>query len=473
MDAFPMFIKTTGRRVVIAGGGEQAAQKARLMLKTSAQLVLLAEELDDELAELVSSGRAIHQPGPITADDFAMAAMVFIATGCPGTDAALHGIATATGVPVNVVDQPTLCQITTPSIVDRDPVVIAIGTEGTAPVLARSIKTDIEQQLDPALGSFAALAGRLRGAVERRVPREKRRAFWAWAFKSDPMQAHKRGAAREAASLLKTAIEAGGAPEDTGAGSIALVGAGPGARDLLTLRAVERLQEADIIFYDRLVDPDVLELARRDAERVFVGKVVGASAWPQDRINAIIVAAARKGQRVVRLKSGDPMVFGRAAEEIGAARSAGIEIEVVPGITAASAAAAVLQEPMTQRGETSAMTLCTGQSQPGDPAPDWARLAQPGSTLVLYMAASRARPVAAQLIANGIEPSAPMTIAANVTKPDQQIVETTVQKLADDVDAQDIDGCSILLMSWSLRQTRRGSRRLARTHLICPGTGVL
>jgi len=319
MKSFPMFIKTTGRRVVIAGGGEQAAQKSRLMLKTDARIVLLAPTLDGELQGLVDDGRAVQVTGPITQDSFAGAAMVFIATGCPAVDASLHAIAKASGVAVNVVDQPRLCDITTPSIVDRDPVVVAIGTEGTAPVLARGIKTQVEKMLDPSLGTFAALAGRLRGAVAQRVPREQRRAFWGWAFGGAPWSSHKRGGQRDAARMLKDAIAAGGAPDGDAAGNIALVGAGPGARDLLTLRAVERLQDADIIFYDRLVDPEVLELARRDAERVFVGKVVGASAWPQDKICDVMTAAAKSGKRVVRLKSGDPMIFGRAAEEIGAA----------------------------------------------------------------------------------------------------------------------------------------------------------
>lgn len=334
MKSFPMFIKTTNRRVVIAGGGEQAAQKARLILKTDAQIVLLADTLDDELQGMKDEGRAIQIAGPIHEAHFRGAAMAFIATGCPAIDTCLHAVAKAGDVAVNVVDQPALCDITTPSLVDRDPVVVAIGTEGTAPVLARGIKTQIEQMLDPSLGSFAAFAGRMRGPVAARVPRERRRAFWAWAFKGAPWESHKRGAQREGAQILKDAIKAGGAPQTVDGGSIALVGAGPGARDLLTLRAVERLQEADIIFYDNSMDVDVLELARRDAERVFVGKVVGARMWPQDQICDVIVAAAKQGKRVVRLKSGDPMSFRHGTSELDAAALAGIATEVVPGVAA-------------------------------------------------------------------------------------------------------------------------------------------
>ncbi|WP_226781393.1 SAM-dependent methyltransferase [Oceaniglobus trochenteri] len=335
MKAFPMFIRTTGRRVIIVGGGEQAAQKARLLLRTDAQLVLVAAALDDELQRLVVTGRARQVRG-LTAQVFDDAAMAFVATGCPGLDAAAQALARAARCPVNVVDRPELCDITTPAIVDRDPVVVAIGSEGTAPVLVRDIRTGIERMLPPNIGGLAALAGRLRPGVAHAIPREGRRAFWAWVFKGAPRAAWVRGAERAAARSIKDAIGAGGRLEGAGTGRITLVGAGPGARDLLTLRAVERLQEADVIFHDRQVDDDMLDLARRDAERIFVGKHPGAHPWPQDRINRMIVAEARKGRSVVRLKSGDPGILGRADQEIRAARTAGIPVELVPGVAAAS-----------------------------------------------------------------------------------------------------------------------------------------
>lgn len=466
MKSFPMFIKTTGRKVVIAGGGEQAAQKARLILKTDAQIVLFAESLDPELQGIVVQGRATHVTGPISFASFAGAAMVFIGSGCPGIDASLHAIAQAAGVPVNVVDQPELCDITTPSLVDRDPVVVAIGTEGTAPVLARAIKTQVEQMLDPSIGSFAAFAGRMRGAVAKHVPRDRRRAFWAWAFNGVPWDAHKRGAERDAAKWIKEAILSGGAPDTISQGSITLVGAGPGARDLLTLRAVERLQEADIIFYDRLVDVAVLELARRDAERVFVGKVVGASVWPQDRICEVIVSAAKQGKRVVRLKSGDPMLFGRAAEELDAAKRAGIAVEVVPGVTAASAASAVLQRPLTVRGETDKVVFCTGQTRPGDDFPDWKAHAQEGTTLAFYMAMGRAAEISENLQAGGISPATCVTVAVNVSTPSQAIIETTLRALPQDIVAAQLSGCGIVLISLSKKPAEGVDRSKGHKDLI-------
>ncbi|MEM1264987.1 MAG: siroheme synthase CysG, partial [Pseudomonadota bacterium] len=415
MKSFPMFILTSGRRVVVLGGGEQAAQKTRLILKTDAEILLATPILDAELQGVVAQGRARHDPGPVTRDTFRGAALSFVATGCPGADAALHAVAKAAGALVNVVDRPDLCDAITPSIVDRDPVVVAIGTEGTAPVLGRAIKTDIEALLPPRLGGLAALAGRLRGAVAHRLPPATRRAFWAWVFKGAPARLYAEGAEEDAAALIKTAIETRTVPEGAGEGHIALVGAGPGARDLLTLRAVERLQEADIIYYDRLVDPEVLELARRDAERVYVGKAVGASVWPQDRISALIVAEARKGRRVVRLKSGDPSIFGRAGEELSAARAAGVPVELVPGVTAASAAAASMGQSLTERGETDTVVLATGACRAGDPTPDWSHHMRPGTTIAIYMGVQSAGAIASDFQSRGADPSTPVDLAVEVS----------------------------------------------------------
>lgn len=460
MQSFPMFIRTTNRRIVIAGGGAQAAQKARLMLKTDARIVLLAKTLDAELSELVSTGRATHESGLITPASFSDAALVFIASGCPGLDAALHMLAKAGGAAVNVVDQPALCDMTTPSIVDRDPVIVAIGTEGTAPVLARRIKTRVEEMLDPRLGSFAALAGRLRGAVAMNIGKADRRSFWRWAFGESPWQLHKTGAERAAADMLKKAIVDRSTPPRTG--QISLVGAGPGARDLLTLRAVERLQEADVIFYDRLVDPDVLELARRDAERTFVGKVVGASAWPQDKICALIVAEAAKGRRVVRLKSGDPGIFGRTTEELQAAAAAGIPIEIVPGITAASAAAAAMTQPLTQRGETDTVVLTTGRRCDPDGKPDWTRHAQAGTNLVFYMGVGAAHQIQTQLLAAGLPESSQVIVAADVSKSTQSFTATTLDNLSASITHAGLTGGAVILLTLPSRRDARSKSNVAR-----------
>ncbi len=447
MKSFPMFIRTSGRRVTIVGGGEQAAQKARLILKTDAQILLVAPELEPELQGLVAEGRARHQR-QLTTQVFEDVAMGFIATGCPALDVSAHALAQAMRCPVNVVDRPDLCDLTTPALVDRDPVVIAIGSEGTAPVLTREIKTRLEEMLSPSLGGLAALAGRLRPMVNARVPRAKRRAFWAWVFKGAPRATWTRGGERQAAQAIKTAVEAGGAPEQAPQGHVALVGAGPGARDLLTLRAVERLQEADVIFYDRLVDPQVLELARRDAERVFVGKHVGAHNWPQERINAVILTAARQGKRVVRLKSGDPGIFGRAGEEISVLRAAGIPVELVPGITAASAAAAALGEPLTERGVSDTLILTTGMSREGAALPDSTRHAAPGTTSAFYMSVGQATRIRDDLMARGMPPQAPVRVAIEVSKPGEHLLTCPLGALEESLQEVGCKGCAVILVTW-------------------------
>ncbi|WP_299648132.1 siroheme synthase CysG [uncultured Jannaschia sp.] len=459
MKNFPMFLRMSGRRVVICGGGEEAARKTRLVLKTEAEIVILARELDPELAALVASGRAVQQ-AELRADTFANAALTFIATGCVAADAALADLARAAGVVVNVVDRPDLCDAYTPSIVDRDPVVVAIGTEGAAPVLGRAIKTEVETMLSPRLGTFVALAGRLRGAVAEAIAPGARRGFWEWAFSGEAWRAHLAGRERAAADLLKAAIAEGRAPEPKG--HIALVGAGPGARDLLTLRAVQRLQQADVIFYDRLVEPEVLELARRDADRVYVGKEVGACAWPQERIVALIVAEAAKGRRVVRLKSGDPSIFGRAAEELAAAEAAGIETEVVPGVTAASAAAAVLKRPLTERGEIDSFVITTGTCRPGDAGPDRSRLAQPGTSAAFYMAVEKAQEVSRDLIAAGAPPDCPVDVVASVSTARERQATTTLRDLAETIRVEDLRSPAILFVrypkSFAAASARSGTR---------------
>ncbi|MBT9385575.1 siroheme synthase CysG [Pseudooceanicola sp. CBS1P-1] len=446
MKTFPMFLSMAGRRVVICGGGAEAARKTRLILKTEAEIVLCAQTLDPELEGLVHAGRA-RQVQEATPELFDNCILSFIATGDEAEELALAAMARAKGAVVNIVDRPEHCDAFTPSIVDRDPVVVAIGTEGTAPVLGRAIKTEVETLLHPRLGAFAALAGRLRDAVAERIAPAARRGFWEWVFAGEAFAKHRQGDEHAAADLLKQAIAEGRAPQAVG--RISLVGAGPGARDLLTLRAVRRLQEADVIFYDRLVDPEVLELARRDADRVYVGKEVGACAWPQERIDALIVAEAAKGRRVVRLKSGDPSIFGRAAEEIAAARAAGVEVEIVPGITAASAAAAALTRPLTERGETDSFVITTGMCRPGDAVPDWQPLARPGTAMAFYMAVEKAPQIEATLLASGVPGDCPVDVVASASTESQRCLSTRLDGLAQSLAGAGVKSPAILLLRYS------------------------
>jgi uroporphyrin-III C-methyltransferase/precorrin-2 dehydrogenase/sirohydrochlorin ferrochelatase len=444
MKTFPMFLRMKDREVVILGGGEQAAQKCRLMLKTEARITVCWPELDAELAGLAQDRRILWQSALPDQETLGQAALVFVATDCPGSAHALHALAAESGALVNVVDQPELCEALTPSIVDRDPVVVAIGTEGTAPVLARQIKSKLEELLEPGLGDLASLAGRLRPAASR-LPAKARRNLWRWVFSGSPRARHKAGAERDAAQLIKQAIAAGGAPAQDRA-AVSIVGAGPGGADLMTLRGVQRLQEADVIFYDRLVDPAVLELARRDAERVLVGKTPGAASWPQEKINSVLVQSAREGRKVVRLKCGDPAIFARLEEEVEALESAGLSVEVVPGITAASAAAASLKQGLTRRGEIESVTLTTGQLRPGDGAPDWSTQLVSGGALAIYMGVASAATIRDALLAQGHSPALGVTVVAAAGCATERKLDATLDTMVEQMAGADISNPALILI---------------------------
>lgn len=459
MKSFPMFLKMTGRRVVIVGGGELAVRKVRLVLKTEAEIVVAAGALDLELAALADAGRLLWRQGPLTSETFLGAVLVFIATGCPGGDAAAHAIAKTTDALVNVVDAPALCDAYTPAIVDRDPVVVAIGSEGTAPVLTRQIKTRLEEIMEPRLGELAAIAARLRSAATARFTPKDRRAFWRWAFSGAPRLAHRAGEEHVAAEMLTSAITSGIIPEPAQKGFVSLVGAGPGSSDLITLRGVQRMQEADIIFYDRLIDDSLLELARRDAERVFVGKTPGACAWPQDRINGVIVAAARQGKSVVRLKCGDPGVFARGAEEAAALDAASVEWEIVPGVTAASAASAAAGRFLTKRGETNTLVLTTGHPCADASAPDWSQSLQPGVTMAIYMGIKNAGCIQRSLLAAGHNPNLTVDIACAVGTPAERHLSTDLGGMDVAIAANQIKNPAIIFVSHPIIASDKNLRR--------------
>lgn len=346
MKTFPMFLKMQGRRVVIVGGGEQAAQKCRLILKTEAEIMVLADVLDAELAALHVENRILWSQTPIDPGCFDDTALVFVATGCRATDACIHALAKEAGAVVNVVDQPELCDAITPSIVDRSPVVVAIGTEGTAPVLARQIKTRMEELLEPRLGELAAVAGRLRDKASQRLGPRARRDLWRWVFSGPVRDTHAKGGERDAARMIKDAIETAAFGLETG-GCVAFVGADCEAKDLMTLRGVQRLQEADVIFYDDQIDPEILDLARRDAERVFIGQRSECDPWPERKNCGVLISAARQGKRIVRLHSGDLSQNSTSFSEYRALRDVDLAIEIVPGVSRPS-----MRDSAVDRGTT-------------------------------------------------------------------------------------------------------------------------
>jgi uroporphyrin-III C-methyltransferase / precorrin-2 dehydrogenase / sirohydrochlorin ferrochelatase len=418
LRTFPVSTVVAGRRVAVVGGGEAAEAKLRLLAKTQALVHVYAPGAEDAVRRLVrDEGWSFHECFPGVAD-LEGAALAFVATEDEARDRMFGALAREAGVPVNVVDRPDLCDVLTPAFVDRAPVTIAISTEGAAPVLAGILRTRIETLLHPGLGTLARFAGGRRGRVAGMLPPGARRlAFWRRYFASEEMaEAAARGEAairRGAVRLLDEARTG-----DPGPGMVWLVGAGPGAADLLTIRAQRVLAEADVVVHDRLVDAAVLDHVRRDARRVDVGKRKGQPSASQDEINRILVAEARAGHRIVRLKAGDPMIYGRAGEEIAALRAAGIAHAVVPGVTAALGAAAETATPLTHRGHASSLVFATGHAARGTHGIDWDRIAGTDVTLTLYMARSNADEVAASLLQAGLPGDTPVGAVENATRPD-------------------------------------------------------
>jgi uroporphyrin-III C-methyltransferase/precorrin-2 dehydrogenase/sirohydrochlorin ferrochelatase len=426
LNAFPVFLKVEGRSVVIVGNGDEALAKARLMAQSSARLTLVADALGLELAawadaQGVSVVRAAYESRGREG-----ATLVFAATGDESLDARIVADARAAGICVNAVDRPELCDFFTPALVNRAPVAIAIGTEGAGPVLAQMIRARIDRMLSPSLGALATLAADYRAKVEGLLPKgQPRRAYWKEFFTGSPARAMEIGHLQEAQAAADDLLASRGAVE----GHVALVGAGPGAADLLTLRAHRLMMEADVIVHDALVPEAVIAMGRRDAERIGVGKRKGCHSKSQAEINDLLVELGRAGRRVVRLKSGDPLVFGRAGEEMAALREAGISYEVVPGVTAAFAAAADFELPLTLRGVASSMVFTTGHDLKGATLPDWAKLAISGATVAVYMGRSIAADVATRLIEAGLSPDTAVAVVENASLASKRMFHGTLADL--------------------------------------------
>jgi uroporphyrin-III C-methyltransferase / precorrin-2 dehydrogenase / sirohydrochlorin ferrochelatase len=408
MKHLPLFFDLRGRRVVVIGEGGMADRRAVLAASAGA---LVSRETCAPFA-------------------FDGAAAVFVATGDAGSDASAADAARAAGVPVNVADRPALCDFIMPAIVERDDLVVAISTGGTSPTLAQAVRARIEAALPERIAALGRLASAFRGQVQALIADStQRRAFWR-GLVTGPAAAlalagDEQGARRLALRALNDARGSAGTPRQ---GIAHIVGAGPGDPDLLTLRAVRLLQEADVILHDDLVPPAVLARARRDAELVSVGKRKGRHSWHQDEINAELLRRVRGGQTVVRLKAGDPFVFGRGGEEVDALREAGLAVSVVPGITAAIGCAASVGIPLTHRKLASAVTFVSGHTAKDAPGAAWAALAAQGHTLAIYMGTSEAASVRDRLLAAGTAPDMPVALIENGTRPDERV---TTGRLAD------------------------------------------
>ncbi|HHZ08733.1 MAG TPA: uroporphyrinogen-III C-methyltransferase [Rhizobiales bacterium] len=437
INAFPVFMRVAGRVVVVVGEGDEALAKARLMAQTSAALRIVAAQPSPGLAAwAIEAGveilRVAYEPSLIEG-----AALAFAASGDEAFDRRIADDARRLGVPVNAVDRPDCCDFFTPALVNRAPVVVAVGTEGAGPVLAQMIRARIDQMLSPALGPLASLAATIRESVERLLPKgAARRVFWADFFAGAPARAMEVGHADEARAAAAELL----ARRQAVAGHVALVGAGPGAEDLITLRAQRLLLQADVIVHDALVPEAVVALGRRDAERIAVGKRKGCHSKTQSEINELLVSLARDGRQVVRLKSGDPLVFGRAGEEMQALRDAGISFEIVPGVTAALAAAADFELPLTLRGVSSSLVFTTGHDLRGEALPDWARLAISGATVAVYMGRSVAADVAGRLVEAGLSPDTAVAVVENASLPHRRLLHGTLADLPSLAGRDDLRG---------------------------------
>ena len=455
MNVFPVFFDLAGRRVLLVGGGEAALQKLRLLRRAGAQVLLLAPAIEPEIAAAIEEGAAEWRAEALTADHFADAALAVIATGEEAQDRAGAALAKAARVPVNVVDRAELSDFIVPAIVDRDPVVIGISTAGAAPLLARRLRAAIEAMLPARLGALARFAERFRGAVAAKIGnRQLRLRFWEQVFDGPVAAAVLDGRESQAAERMLTLVN-GAAANDPAQGRVALVGAGPGDPELLTLKAHRLLQEADVIVYDRLVAPAVLELARRDARRIAVGKARGHHSLPQPEINRLLASEARAGNRVVRLKGGDPFIFGRGGEELEHLEREGIAVEIVPGITAALGCAASARVALTHRDTAQALILATAEGAEGEPALDWSALAGPHRTLAIYMGVGAAARLQQRLLEGGLDPATPVAVIENGTRPDERVLSGSVRELAALVARHEVAGPAIILIG----EVAAGARR--------------
>ncbi len=467
MRHFPIFRDLRGRRVVVSGAGDAAVAKLRLLLKTEARIIVYGTDPHTQITRWAGEGRLHLIPRRIDHGDALCAVLVYGANEDVAEDARIAGIGHAAGALVNIVDNLDDSDFITPAIVDRDPVTVAIGTEGAAPVLARRIKAETEERLAPGLGTLARIGQGFREAANALPHGRIRRRFWSRYFDEIGPRALAEGGEAAVHTALESLLDDILA-EDSGRGHVALIGAGPGDPELLTLKARKALHEADVVIHDRLVSSEILELARREAIVIEVGKTPHGPSWQQSDIDALIVDHAGRGAHVARLKSGDPVVFGRLDEEMDALDAAGIPFIVIPGITAASAAAASIGASWTKRGRNADFRLLTGHDVAGFAEHDWRALAGPGQVAAVYMGVRAARFLAGRMMMYGAAADIPVTAIENVSRADQKIIATTLSRLPDALHDAGITGPAILFIGLSPRQAMEASDTLD-----LPATGVL
>jgi uroporphyrin-III C-methyltransferase/precorrin-2 dehydrogenase/sirohydrochlorin ferrochelatase len=443
---FPVFFNLEGQNVLVVGGGDVALRKVSLLERSGAVITLVAPKVVPELMERAAAGSLTVATREFIPDDLDGARLVIVATSRRAVNRWIANLSEARAIPVNVVDDREASRFIVPAVIDRDPVLVAVSTGGASPVLARRLRERLEAFVPKRLGDFALwLRGLRKTSVERLRDTDERRRFFE-AIVDGPagrrfIDGDSQGALRIAQRLLARTSTA---PRATG--EVTLVGAGPGDPELLTLKALRALQDADVILYDRLVPSAILDLARRDAAKVSVGKTPGGVSTSQREINDLLIRYATDGKRVVRLKGGDPFIFGRGGEELEALARAQINFSVVPGITAASGCAAYAGIPLTHREYAHSVTFVTGHADKSGNEPDWRALALPGATAVFYMGLARLDHIIRELLEHGAAPTRPAAIVARGTLPDQEVIVATLGTLFDAASVAALESPALLVV---------------------------
>jgi len=427
MDFLPIFLDIRGQPCLVVGGGEVAARKSALLLRAGARVTVLAPELSAAFDADFAAARIVHRAARFRDEDLDGVAVAIAATSDDAVNRAVAAAARARRIPVNVVDQPALCSFILPSIIERAPLVVAVSSGGASPVLARLLRARLESLIPAGYGRLAALAGAFRDRVKARFKPPERRRFWERVLQGPIAELVFSGRDAEARAALQATLE------DTrlafGGGEVSLIGAGPGDPDLLTFRALRLMQQADVVVYDRLVSRPVLDLVRLEAERIYAGKERAKHALPQEDINHLLVRLAREGKRVVRLKGGDPFIFGRGGEEIDTLAAEGIPFQVVPGITAAAGCASYAGIPLTHRDYAQSVVFVTGHMENGSMNLNWTALAQPGQTIVFYMGLLGIEVLCRELTAHGLPAATPAALIQQGTTPQQRVLTGTLASL--------------------------------------------
>jgi uroporphyrin-III C-methyltransferase / precorrin-2 dehydrogenase / sirohydrochlorin ferrochelatase len=448
MRHLPIFLDLGGKAAVVVGGGAAAARRAEHLIKAGARVTTFATALSDDFRELLDQPNFRHETRGPEPKDFENCALCFVAVDDEGASAEAWAAAKGAGAWVNVADRPRFCDFIMPSILDRSPLVVAISTGGASPILGRMLKARLESSIPAAYGRLADLMGGFRDAVAKAIASPvQRRRFWETVLEGSIAEMALSGDDRAAAAELAQAIEGASADNSEGPrGEVYLVGAGPGDPDLLTFRALRLMQKADVVLYDRLTDPHVMNLVRREAERIYVGKQPEDHELPQGEISALLVKLAKEGKRVLRLKGGDPFMFGRGGEEIEALAAEGVPFQVCPGVTAAIGAAAYAGIPLTHRDHAQACVFVTGHGKEGKIDLDWTALLQPRQTVAIYMGLRNIEALTREFVARGASADLPAAIVDNATRPNQRVVVGTLGTLAAKAHAAELSGPSIIIV---------------------------